>query len=225
MLTYKFYWFLDVIRRLEHGANTISKRELFAEMVAHAWFTVNYFHVSFGNQDKLQQAIERIRLAEALTVDANRSSIFNQLLSTGNKATVQQLKHFDAEVPHRFLSPWFPAVDKAQAYELSQSFTNNCPYAVYKEHIEINPEWVTYLQTNAGVLKSFCYWHLALYLQQRNPNVPDIPNKLIKIPVRKALTQQRNFWDMVIAELGGVECIYTNTRLQTGSNAVEHIIP
>lgn len=105
VLTYKFYWFLAVISRLEHGATTISKRELFAEMVAHAWFTVNYFHVSFGKQDKLQQAIERIRLAEALTVDANRSSIFNQLLSTGNKATVQQLKHFDAEVPHRFLSP------------------------------------------------------------------------------------------------------------------------
>lgn len=55
--------------------------------------------------------------------------------------------------------------------------------------------------------------------------MPDIPNKLIKIPVRKTLTQQRNFWDMVIAELGGVDCIYTNTRLQTGNYAVEHFIP
>lgn len=55
--------------------------------------------------------------------------------------------------------------------------------------------------------------------------MPDIPNKLIKIPIRKSLTEQRKFWDIVIGELGGVDCIYTNSRLTVGRYAVEHFIP
>ena len=65
-----------------------------------------------------------------------------------------------------------------------------------------------------------------MYLQTKNPNLPDITNKLIKLPVRKALNEQRkNFWDIVIGELGSVECIYTNKNLIVGDYAVEHFIP
>jgi hypothetical protein len=55
--------------------------------------------------------------------------------------------------------------------------------------------------------------------------VPDIPNKLIKLPVRKALTEQRKFWDIVLGELGSVNCIYTNKKLVIGDYAVEHFLP
>ena len=53
--TYKYYWLLAIIESVEAGKDEIPKRELFARMIANAWFTVNYFHVSFGMQDKLQQ--------------------------------------------------------------------------------------------------------------------------------------------------------------------------
>lgn len=223
--TYKFYWFMAVLGRVEAGQTQIAKRDLFSEMIAHAWFTVNYFHVSFGKQDQLQQAIERIRQIEGFTIDASRGAIFSKLSNTLNKQTLKELRYFNSEVPHRFLSPWFPADNRNQAYQQAQAFTNNCPYALHDEHITINPAWITYLQKNAGILKAFCYWNLATYLQAKNPNVPDIPNKLIKTPVRKSLNEQRKFWDIVIDELGGVDCIYTNTKLQTGQYAVEHFIP
>ncbi|WP_255563148.1 HNH endonuclease domain-containing protein [Mucilaginibacter sp. 21P] len=51
------------------------------------------------------------------------------------------------------------------------------------------------------------------------------PNKLIKLPVRKALNEQRKFWDIVIGELGSVDCIYTNKKLIIGDYAVEHFLP
>jgi len=224
--TYKFYWLLAILDKVELGKVNLSKQELFAGMVAHAWFTVNYFHVSFGVQDQLQQAVRRIILEEGLTVDADRSMIVDRLAVTANRITIRILNHFDAEVPHRFLSPWFPAADVRVVREVSQLFTNNCLYALYKDRIELNPAWTDYLQRNAGILKSFCYWQLAMYLQAKNPNVPDIPNKLIRSPVRKNLNAQRKlFWDSVIGELGGVDCIYTNSRLQIGAYAVEHFIP
>jgi hypothetical protein len=223
--TYKFYWFLSILSRVELGETTIIKRNLFAEMISHSWFTVNYFHVSFGKQDKLQQAIQRIKAIEGLTIDAERNKVFKRLFVSDNKNTIKELHYFNAEVPHRFLSPWFNAADLKRAYDNSQLLLNNCPYAVFKDHIEINPTWTNYLIQNAGILKAFCYWNLAVYLQTKNPNVPDIPNKLIKAPFRKNLTEQRKLWDLVIGELGGVDCIYTNTRLQIGGYAVEHFIP
>jgi len=223
--TYKFYWFLALLERVEQGETKILKRDLFSAMVAHAWYTVNYFKVSFGNQDKLQDAIHQIKNLEGLTIDAGRNLIFQQLATTDNKATLRELRYFNSEVPHRFLSPWFRAADAKVAYTASQRFENHCLYALYPEHVEINPAWVIYLQRNVRILKNFCYWNLAVYLQSKNPSVPDIPNKLIKLPVRKALSEQRKFWDIVIGELGSVDCIYTNKRLTIGGYAVEHFLP
>lgn len=224
--TYKFYWFFAILNRIESGEEVIRKHDLFSEMVANSWFTINYFHISFGKQDKLQSAVEQIKAQENLTIDADRSNILSRLTNTENKATLRGLTYFNSEVPHRFLSPWFRADDMQFAYLQSQGFTNNCPYALYKDRIEINPQWLGYLLKNARVLKDFCYWNLAMYLQSKNPNVPDIPNKLIKSPIRKALNEQRKqFWDIVLNELGGVNCIYTNKHLTVGDYAVEHFLP
>jgi hypothetical protein len=223
--TYKFYWFLAVLGRVELGAVKIQKRDLFADMVAHAWYTVNNFRVSFGKQDKLQEAIQSIKDLERLTVDADRTYIFKHLSNSTNKSILKELRYFNGEVPHRFLSPWFRAADPQAAYAASQRFENQCLYALYSDHIEINPTWVDYLKRHAGILRNFCYWNLAVYLQSKNPSVPDIPNKLIKQPMRKALTGQRKFWDIVIGELGSVDCIYTNKKLMVGNYAVEHFLP
>ncbi|WP_255563147.1 hypothetical protein [Mucilaginibacter sp. 21P] len=175
VLTYKFYWFLGILNCVEQGEIKIDKQHLFAEMIGHAWFTVNYFHVSLGKQDKIQQAIEVLREIEPLTIDTSRSAVVNQLNTSTHPVTYKTLRHFNAEVPHRFLSPWFSASDRRGAEAASQSFTNECPYALYNDHIEINPRWVNYLQRNVKMLRDFCYWNLAIYLQSRNPNVPDIP--------------------------------------------------
>ncbi|MCF2502744.1 hypothetical protein L0663_05100 [Dyadobacter sp. CY107] len=223
--TYKFYWFLSLIRQVETNGAHLLKQDLFAEMIAHAWYTVNYFKVSFGKQDKLQSALFNVRNIERLTVDKDQSAIYNVLSGTTNKATVRELNYFNGEVPHRFLSPWFNTNNRAGAYAASQRFENQCLYALYETYIEINPIWIEYLQSHAGILRSFCYWKLALYLQKRNPSVPGIPSKLVKSPVRKSLNEQRKFWNIVIGELGSVDCIYTNKRLKIGDYAVEHFLP
>ncbi len=38
-------------------------------MISNAWFTVNYFHVSFGKQDLIQQAIQAINETEKIPID------------------------------------------------------------------------------------------------------------------------------------------------------------
>lgn len=224
--SYKFYWLLSILQSVENENFKIPKRELFARMISNAWFTVNYFHLSFGKQDLIQNAVHLLNKIEKISVDEKRESVFLKLLTTTNNETVKQLWHFNNNVPHWFLSPWFSKMNKAEMYSESKSFSNKCLYALQNDEIEINPEWNNYLTSNARVLKDFCYWNLTLFLQAKNPNVPGIPNKLIKPAIRKNLTQQRTqFWDLVLNEMGSVNCIYTGEKLTVGKYAVEHFIP
>jgi len=224
---YKFYWFLSILEEIEDGHYHIPKEKLFIGMVAASWYTINYFHLSFGKQDQLHRAVEDISHLENLTIDEKRQQIKQRLNNSNNLQTQDILKHFNNQVPHRFLSPWFQgkAENIKYIYEASSNFENACLYGVNQNHITINPIWLDYLKLNSGILKSFCYWKLSLYLQKHNPNVPDIPNKLIKPAKRNSLIKQRKFWNIVIRELGNVDCIYTNSRIREGSFAVEHFIP
>jgi hypothetical protein len=144
-----------------------------------------------------------------------------------------QLWHFNKNVPHWFMSPWFPRINneteakqKERIYLQSKSFNEKCLYALHDDYILINSDWQNYLTDNSRVLKDFCYWNLALFLQAKNPNVPDIPNKLIKPAQRGSLVKQRTqFWDLVMNELGSVECIYTKEIITIENYVVEHFIP
>ena len=224
--TYKYYWLLSLLQEVEKLNFSISKRVLFARMIANAWFTVNYFHISFGKQDLIQNAIQRVNEVEKIPIDEKQAEVIHKLTNTQNRITERQLWHFNKNVPHWFLSPWFPKMNKEAIYKSSKSFTGKCLYALHDECIEINPEWINYLTLNTRILKDFCFWNLSLFLQAKNPNVPDIPNKLIKPAVRSTLTVQRTkFWNVVLTELGSVECIYTGKKLTTSNYALEHFIP
>lgn len=224
--TYKFYWLLSILQEIEEGNLQILKLDLFARMISNAWYTVNYFHVSFGKQDLIQSAVRLIKDIENISIDKKQETVFEILRTTNKKEILRQLQHFNKNVPHWFLSPWFPRKSKSDIYRFSRIFEKNCIYALQDDFIEINPEWMNYLKSNARILKDFCYWNLSIFLQTKNPNVPDIPNKLIKPASRNSLIKQRKqFWDIVLRELGSVNCIYTNKKLTVGNYAVEHFIP
>lgn len=231
--TYKFYWLLAILELVEEGQLTIPKRHLFARMIGNAWYTVNYFHVSFGKQDLIQQAVQSILQQERLTIDTKKPLLLSVLENSELKTTQQTLYHFNKNVPHWFLSPWFSKVTgendvayRKRIYASSQVFENDCLYALYDDHVVIDPNWVAYLKANARILKDFIYWNLTLFLQTRNPNVPDIANKLIRPPFRGSLTNQRkNYWDIVFKELGTVDCIFTNTALAIDRYALDHFVP
>lgn len=226
--TYKYYWFLSILQELESGHTIIPKLNLFSRMIANAWYTVNYFHISFGKQDLIQQAIQTIYTLEGIAMDAHQQDVFEILTRSSRIQTERNLWHFDNNVPHKFLSPWFPKIEsRAEVYARSQRFENDCLYALRADSIEINAIWVEYLKSNARLLKDFCYWNLSLFLQAKNPNVPDIPNKLIKPAVRKSLSAQRTkFWDIVFdGSSKPMRCIYTGRELVKGDYAVEHFIP
>ena len=230
--SYKFYWLLSILDQVENGAIDIPKRNLFAGMISHAWYTIHYYRLRFGTartgkgySDLLHESVLIIKEIEQLPITADRKEVLDCLINTSQKLTLKSLFHFDRYVPFKFLSPWFPGCSNDEIIFRSKSSESLTLYSFTNDSIKINDHWVNYLKTNVAFIRDFCYWHLALYLQNKNPNIPDIPNKLIKPAQRNNLSKQRHYWNQIFHDLGSIKCIYTHRDLKIDNYAVEHFIP
>lgn len=224
--TYKFYWFLAIIESIEEGKKEIQKEDLFIKMITLPWYTVNYFKLSFGSQDLIHKTVKEITYTEDIPITEKQSIIKLILKNSTKTSTSKSLFHFDKNVPHWFLSPWYKKSDKSEIYSLSKTFINDPLYALYSDKIVINPIWFAYIKSHAKLLKEFCYWNLVLFLQTRNPNVPDIPNKLIRPAKRNSLTKQRNsYWTEYLKIKQSVPCIFTGKILDPSYYCLDHFIP
>jgi hypothetical protein len=223
--TYKFYWLLAILDAVQQQQHDIPKIRLFAGMLSNAWYTVNYFHVSFGPQDLIQHTAALLKDLEGISIDEQKQTVYERLLNPTFPRTTKLLKHFDKQVPHWFLKPWYSSCSKKEIQELSQHDIEYPLYQLHHDRIIITPAWFAYLNSHLRILRDYCYWNLSLFLQVRNPNVPDIAGKLIKPVSRNTLIKQRRFWDFVIERNGPIDCIYTGNPLHKGAYHVEHFVP
>lgn len=229
--TYKFYWFLSLLDLIcKHNCTSFSDREMVAQMVANAWYPRVYFRLSFGFQEKLSSVIDELHgLGIDNQVDKHSSAIADFLLES-EYLTPQMCKSLTRHVPTRFLNPWLHSNNDLEIKTLSQSLHNQCLYAIFRGRsgwkYKINPLWVGYLKRHYRVLSDFTNWHLLRFLQQRNPNVPNIADKLIATNQRPSMTEQRKFWSFVMQKQQGVESLYTGKILRGMRDCdLDHFIP
>ena len=206
--TYKYFWFVSILQIYAKTDDLrISVWEIVIRMVANAWYPIHYFRLSFGKSDSLYEIVMQLQRITQIPIDANLQTIINGLKDRLEDRRIKGLLNtLTLNVPYRFLSPWIQYTWDKEVIKRSQQQENGCLYALYKDnndfYIILNKEWNAYLHTHYNILIDFTYWNLTLFLQTRNPNVPAIPNKLIRPEVRNALTKQHNYWDMVMT-IGG----------------------
>ncbi|MBO5829041.1 MAG: HNH endonuclease [Paludibacteraceae bacterium] len=223
--TYKFYWFvaiMDIVVK-EHKTR-ISFWEIIAGMIAESWYPIHYFKLSFGKSDSLFVKSLEIQKEYKISIESDKEKIKN-LLVDNLKETKKFLKIFSINVPYRFLSPWIRYTYDEEVIAKSQLFENNALYAIYNDEIVINDLWVEYLTKHYKILRDFAFWNLTEFLQKRNPNVPDVPSKLIKPIQRDSLTKQRKYWDSYIEITGGINCIYTGKNIIAKEYDLDHFVP
>ena len=229
--TYKFYWFQSLLQmHNEEGIYRMNVWDLVIRMVANAWFPIHYFHLSFGSMDSLHRIVTELQWMTDLPMDAKKEEVVECLtVRLDDKKVKDQLATLIRNVPYRFLSPWINYTSDADVIARSHAYENGCLYSIQKTkdefYITINPVWSKYLQVYYGILTDFINWNLTLFLQQRNPNIPNIPNKLTRPMERTSLSKQRRFWDDVIRIGGHVHCIYTGQEIHIGDYAVDHFLP
>jgi len=225
--TYKFYWFVSILDIVvKEQRRQISVWEIIVGMITEAWYPIHYFRLSFGKSDSLFDRAIAIQQELNIPIDMNKNELKSLLLThLEDREFKKIIRVFKQNVPYWFLSPWIKSYDPREVMFLSQSFLNNCPYAIKGETIEINPKWEQYLNDNYLILRDFTFWNLTIFLQKRNPNVPDVPSKLVKPVLRDSLVKQRYFWDTFIDLNGSIKCIYTGKVLYKGEYDIDHFIP
>ena len=229
--TYKFYWFMGILDLyVKRDITRMNIWDIMVEMTVNAWYPVSYFRLSFGKSDSLRDAIISLQEVHKLPMNINLNELRKWLHSHKNDTQVRQTLGFlPKNVPYWFMRPWIDIADTKEIMRRSQSFENNCLYKLTKDDdtiwVELNPCWLPYLKENYVILKDYAYWNLSSFLQVRNPNVPNIINKLVKAENRQALTRQRNYWDFVLEHSDGQKCIYTGKPITVGNYDLDHFIP
>ena len=229
--TYKFFWFVSILQiHAKSEKNIISVWDVVIRMVANAWYPIHYFRLSFGKSDSLFDIVIELQSITQIPIDANTDTIIAGIKDRLDDKQVKKLLNtLTLNVPYRFLSPWVQFTRDDDVIKRSQQLENNCLYSLYKDGcefwLELNPAWDNYLHRHYNILVDFAYWNLTQFLQIRNPNVPAIPNKLIRPDIRNSLTKQHDYWDMVMEIGGPVHCIYTDRLLHPQNYDLDHFIP
>lgn len=227
--TYKFYWFISILEiYAKKQERLITFNEIITGMIANAWYPIHYFRLSFGLQDKLSDNIKEIQALTDIPIDANKETLQHALMSSTDKRVRNLINNFSLNVPYRFLSPWISYTSDKDIIERSAIFQNECLYSIEnlpEKAIVLNGNWCEYLLVNHRILHDFCYWNLTMYLQLKNPNVPDLANKLVKPILRNGLNSQRAYWGIVFQNQTEIECIYTGRMLNQNNYDLEHFIP
>lgn len=239
--SYKFFWLLAILDHLkETGETTISIDHLVARMIAGVWYPSNYFRLSFGKQDQLGKIVLAISAERGLPANAPKAEIVSASLSysAGNSNLANQVRSLAAYVPYRLLRPFFSAplrgIADTRANRLIRQMADEnfaaedtpCLYRFVdggEPAIELHPQWAAYLQTNLAIVTGYCLWHLTNYLQKKNPNAPNITGKLFE-PGQRNLRDARRFWNLALAQIGPIRCIYSGEAIDTISS-LDHFLP
>lgn len=241
--SYKFLFFQSLLNILPEISNSaselnISLEDLAIEMVATSWYPINFFHLSFGQQDMTHRILEEFDFSlEAGRIGgAEAGKKLRQAISSQEeKLRLDRLLNY---VPFRLLEPFFTdhlrgakdwKKNELISHLAEQYFETVKPlYRFYRSgvngYIELHPEWFEYLETNYSIIRGWTYWEWVKYLQARNPNVPAIPNKLSPPLERAPLSKQIRYWQTVMAE-AEIRCIYSGQILNGQPFELDHFLP
>lgn len=235
--SYKFLFFLSLLENLERNSFDatvpMSLYELSIDMLVIAWYPHVYFRLSFGKQDRIGQALDRIFPHAVLSGSlkpSDRQAIKGLIKS---ETTNSDLERY---VPYRLIRPFFPETrELTRDHDVNLTVAELCqeyfvsrkpPYRFdeSKSNIYIHPAWAQYLKDNFSIVKSWTYWEFLQYMQRRNPNVPAVANKLLPPNERQSLEKEAKYWRAII-EVEAVFCIYSGERITAKNLALDHYIP
>lgn len=239
--SYKLYWLYAIIEEVIHGNAEISFQRLVSRMVSLAWYPISEYHLDFGFYDQLGMIIHSISRMKIIQNNELPERILDIVEGIEEKEVNAKMETLYLNVPYRLLSAFL-----AEAYpskkmeewkekdviEFSQK-SENCFYSIHKEggqrSIRIRQSWYQYIYDNQLIMKDWIKYHIILYLQGKNPNVPAIPLKIEPQREDRSLSKQWKFWDIVrdAYELRDfyVGDILVETNVRKNKPSLDHFIP
>jgi transcriptional regulator with XRE-family HTH domain len=251
--SYKYLFFislLDILERRQFQAlSSISFREISIEMLANAWYSHTYFKLSFGLQDKISNKLDSLNIdisdTKIIFQDTDKRHLRRTITDKPIEDIVSDLRRY---VPFLLIRPFFeqelksaktgrnkrsnPGDDEQEIINLAEALFNvkkplyRFDANLYKDcsSINLHPEWISYIENNYSIVRAWVCWEWLKYMQQRNPNVPAVTNKLFPPQERGSLNNQKSYWKLVLKQTT-LECIYSKQSLPPQGFSLDHYLP
>ena len=238
---YKYFWFMAILRKITPDARTFSYDDLITEMVADAWYMVAEYRLRLGptnTTDNLEEAVKYVYYTlnqQTIPSTEKREILIKYLKKLNDKVFMDYKRKLIENVPYCLQSPFYDPKDvrvknpsKYVIREINQQsrlLYYISEFAKMDTVISISDEWVGYLCRNREILMDWTRYNLIGYLQDRNPNVPGIVEK-ISPPYKRNLTRVSDYWRIVISVDPSLTDIYGNIPLrEISSISIDHFVP
>lgn len=237
---YKFFWFQAILRKLDGAHNKFTFDELINEMIVDAWYMVTEYHLRLGPlgiTDNLEEVVKYIHENYGFISSEKREKIINFLQTTEDKRIKKYKSALSLNVPYRLQVPFYDeifierCVWNGPKQELTDEINRQHRLMYYfilisglETVIEIDASWAEYLFQHKEILRGWAQLKLIKYLQNKNPNVPGIADK-IEAPKERNIDRVRKYWNLIIQIDSSLKDIYGEVTLANVNISVDHFVP
>lgn len=237
---YKFFWFQAILRKVDGNHCRFSFNELINEMIADAWYMVTEYHLRLGPlgiTDNLEEVVKYIHENYGFMSSEKRDKILEFLQSTEDKKIAKYKSDLTLNVPYRLQVPFYDeiTIERSMWNGSKQNLTdeiNRQRRLMYYftlvsglgTVIEVDGLWAEYLIKHKEILKGWTQLKLIKYLQNKNPSVPGIADK-IETPAARDIERVRKYWKLIIQIDPSLRDIYGEIVLADENISVDHFVP
>lgn len=237
---YKFFWFQAILRKVDRVHNRFSFNELIDEMIADAWYMVTEYHLRLGPigiTDNLEEVVKYIHEKYGFMSSEKREKILDFLHKTDDKKIVKYKSDLTLNVPYRLQVPFYDEITIERSMwngskkNLTDEINRQRRLMYYftsisglRTIIEVDDIWAEYLTKHKEILKGWTQLKLIRYLQNKNPSVPGIADK-IEAPVARDIDRVRKYWRLIIKIDPSLKDIYGEVALVDENISVDHFVP
>lgn len=237
---YKFFWFQAILRKLDGICTKFTFNELIDEMIADAWYMVTEYHLHLGPlgiTDNLEEVVKYIHENYGFISSEKREKIIEFLRTTDDKKIAKYKSDLTLNVPYRLQVPFYDeiSIERSMWNGSKQVLTNEINRQRRLMYyftlvsgigtvIEVDSIWAEYLYRHKEILKGWTQLKLIQYLQNKNPSVPGIADK-IEAPVARDIERVRKYWKLIIQVDPSLQDIYGSVPLANENISVDHFVP
>ena len=237
---YKYFWFQAILKKLGVNHNHFTFDEIINEMIADAWYMVTEYHLRLGPigvTDNLEEVVKYIFETYKIPSSEKREKIITFLEESVDKRIIKYKSDLTLNVPYRLQVPFFDNINiernmwngskKVLTDEINRQnrlmyyFVSVCGL---NSTIKIDELWSEYLNRHKEILNGWTQLKLIQYLQNKNPSVPGISDK-IEPPVTRDIERVRKYWKLIISIDSSLRDIYGDEVLSGRAISVDHFVP
>lgn len=238
---YKFFWFQSILRKLDGIHYRFTYDELINEMIADAWYMVTEYHLRLGPlgiTDNLEEVVRYIHENYGFPSSEKRENLLDFLQKVDDRKIQKYKVDLTLNVPYRLQVPFYDEIniERSMWNGSKQNLTseiNRQQRLIYyfvsisglKTEIEVSSIWAAYLLQHKDILKGWTQLKLIQYLQNKNPSVPGIANKIELPDSRDSIERVRKYWKLIIQVDPSLKDIYGGVSLKDENISIDHFVP